>query len=935
MIAPPLPANEAERLAALRSLGVANSGVEERFERLARLAAQLFNVPIALLTLVEKNELRFKARFGFDRTSAATVPRDQTFCAHALLSDEPLVVPDAAADPRFRDNPFVTGEPGIRFYAGQPIATPDGHRLGTLCIIDRQPRTLDARELASLRDLARLAEDALFNTDLHTTAQRLNEREDELRHTERQYRDIFENVACGISQTTRDGRYLNANPALARLLGYDSAAELMHVISDVGQQLYVHPELREELMQKLESCGDGIDGFECEMHRKDGVAVWVSQNVRRVCDASGRLLYFMTSYEDITSRRYAQAAQAQAADTAMQTAQLKSEFLSTMSHEIRTPMHGIIGMANLLLNTQLNDEQQELAKLIGNCGDNLLSLVNNILDFSKIESGGMEIHLAPFELGRCTKESLGPLGIIAKEKGVAVSCEIDPRIPPVLISDASWLRQIFNNLVSNALKFTPAGGSVEISITGDPLDPADLPEHVGAALEPYPEAVPWMFHFTVRDTGVGIAEEKLHRLFKPFSQADSAISRQYGGTGLGLAICHRLCEMLGGSIWLESEVGMGTSFEFTLKSAALPADAVSLSDVLPVIEPAEENAEEVPAPVKPPAIPATPPAAQTLARDSAAAAAPAATSGGGSSNASDTSVPPDLSILLVEDNHVNQRVARGLLRQHSYTADLAENGAEAVSACEKKQYDLVLMDVQMPIMDGLEATRRLRRMHGGVAEGGPYIIAMTANALAGDRERCLDAGMDEYVAKPVTGRQLHAVLKQAAKARSRLTGVPAVGGECAESGAVAAPMSAGPSQGSASTTPVAAMAPVPALPTESNLSPAQLDQDSLTALKNLQAEGDEGFVREIIELFLEDAVKRMSDLDATLAAGRGPEFTRAAHSIKGACANFGATDLAKLCAQIEAMGREGRLAETAPLLPKLRREFERVRLALEAEMARL
>ncbi len=921
MIAPPLPPNEAERLAALRSLGVANSGVEERFERLTRLAVSLFQVPIALLTLVEKNELRFKAKFGLNGTNA--VARDESFCAHALLSHEPLVVSDAAADPRFADNPFVTGEPHIRFYAGQPIATPDGHRLGTLCIIDRQPRTLDAGQFASLRDLAHLAEDALFNTDLHTTAQRLNEREDELRHTERQYRDIFENVACGISQTTRDGRYLNANPALARILGYDSAAEMMHLVSDIGQQLFVHPEQREELMQRLESCGDGIDGFECEMHRKDGVTVWVSQNVRRVCDAGGRLLYFMTSYEDITSRRYALAAQAQAADTAMQTAQLKSEFLSTMSHEIRTPMHGIIGMANLLLNTQLNDEQQELAKLIGNCGDNLLSLVNNILDFSKIESGGMEIHLAPFDLQRCTKESLGPLGIIAKEKGVAVSCAIDPRIPPVLISDASWLRQIFNNLVSNALKFTPAGGSVEISVTGDPLDPADLPEHVGAALEPYPEAVPWMFHFTVRDTGVGIAEEKLHRLFKPFSQADSAISRQYGGTGLGLAICHRLCEMLGGSIWLESEVGMGTSFEFTLKSAALPADAVSLSDVLPTIEPAEESVE---APAQPETIPAA--VVDTAAAKGSAPAAPAA-----NGSTSETSVPTDLSILLVEDNHVNQRVARGLLRQHSYTADLAENGLEAVTACEQKQYDLVLMDVQMPIMDGLEATRRLRRMRGGVAEGGPYIIAMTANALAGDRERCLDAGMDEYVAKPVTGRQLHAVLKQAAKARSRLAGVSALGGERAES---AAPLAGavGPIRGNVPV-PSAAAVPVPALPTETDLSPARLDQDSLTALKNLQAEGDEGFVREIIELFLEDAVKRMNDLDATLAAGRGAEFTRAAHSIKGACANFGATDLAKLCAQIEAMGREGRMAETAPLLPKLRREFDRVRLALEAEMARL
>ncbi len=609
MIAPPLLPDEAERLAVLRRLNVAGSGTEERFDRITRLAARTFNVPVVLVTLVGETHLHFKSRHGLEECSIA---REVSFCGHALLSGDALIVPDAALDPRFAHNPLVAGESGIRFYAGQPISTPDGHRLGTLCLIDHQPRQFGPDDLAALRDLALMAGDELLNTDFNTTVLRLTQREDALRDTERQYRDIFENVACGICQTTRDGRYLNANPALARILGYESAAQLMGTVTDIGRQVYANPDQREELMRRVEASSEGVDNFECEMHRKDGSTVWISQNVRRVCNNDGQLLYFMSSYEDITSRRYAHAAQAQAADTAMQTAQLKNEFLSTMSHEIRTPMHGIIGMANLLLNTALDDEQQELAKLIGSCGDNLLSLVNNILDFSKIESGGMEINLAPFELQSSMKEVLGPLSIIAKEKQVSVSCSVDPRIPPVLISDAAWLRQIFNNLVSNALKFTPAGGSVEISVTGDPLDRADLPEHVAAALEPYPGAVPWMFHYTVRDTGVGIAEEKLHRLFKPFSQADSAISRQYGGTGLGLAICHRLCEMLGGSIWLESEVGMGTSFEFTVKSAALPAEALEVT---------QENA--TPAPAAVPSATATPAAAPPdVAEDLAGAECP-------------------------------------------------------------------------------------------------------------------------------------------------------------------------------------------------------------------------------------------------------------------------------------------------------------------------
>ncbi|MBV9656948.1 MAG: response regulator [Verrucomicrobia bacterium] len=906
MISPPIPPNETERLAALRRLAIVGSSKEERFDRITRLAAQIFGAPIALISLVEETEQWFKSQVGL---SVRSTPREVSFCAHALNSPNSLVVPDAEADPRFCQNPLVTDDPFVRFYAGHPLTTSEGHRLGTLCILDRKPRRLDAHQLATLRDLASMAQDELLNTDLNATISRLMQREEALHETERQYRDIFENVACGIYQTSRDGAYRNVNPALARIHGFDSPEELLTMAFDLGQQLYARPAQREELMQLLDEHED-VNGFECEMLRKDGSTIWVCQNVRRVTDGEGKLLYYMGSVEDITSRRYASVAQAQAADAAIENAKLKSEFLSTMSHEIRTPMHGIIGMANLLLNTQLSGEQEELARLIGTCGDNLLALVNNILDFSKIESGGMEIHLAPFALEDCTRGSLGPLAVVANEKDVKLSCEIDSRIPPVLISDAAWLRQIFNNLVSNGLKFTPAGGSIDITITGDPLDPADLPEHVAAALVPYPDAVPWMFHFTVRDTGVGIPEEKLHRLFKPFSQADAATSRKYGGTGLGLAICHRLCEMMGGSIWLESEVGLGTSFEFTVKSAALPEGAT-----LPV----------------PAALPA-------VAAAAAAISAGSATAGG--VNGHEAPAAPALTILLVEDNRVNQRVAMGLLRQHGYTADLAENGIEALRACEKRDYDVILMDVQMPEMDGLEATRQLRARQAP-NEVGPYIIAMTANALAGDRELCLNAGMDEYVTKPVTGKQLQATLLQAAQTRTLVAAInnfPPMETDCCESATALADSSAEagyPEFDRVASTPPP-MVPVPALPKTVQVAtppliPARLDPDSLTALKGLQAEGDEGFLRELIELFLADAAQRIDGMDTALAAGRDADFVRAAHSIKGAAANFGATDLRKICARIEDLGREGQVSEAGALLPELRAEFSRVRLALEAE----
>ena len=561
MIVPLKPDNEAQRLAALRSLLILDTPPEERFDRLTRLASRLFGVGTAAITLVDDNRTWHKAGDGL---SFRESPRDTSFCAHAILNpEETLVVEDAREDVRFCDNPHVVGKSEVCFYAGHPLRTADGLALGTFCITAPEPRKFSTEDVRALQDLARIAEAELTTSELNQALSRLRTGEELLRMAEENYRSIFENVAEGIFQIDPEGKFIKANPSVARIYGYDTVADLTEKVHDFGRARQVDPTRRTALLDDLASASRVTD-FESEIYRADGSVAWINESVHAVRDAAGNCLYYEGTVHDITGQKYAAAAQAQARDEAVKSAEVKSDFLSTMSHEIRTPMHGIIGMTGLLLNTELQPDQEELVRLIASCGDNLLSLINNALDFSKIEAGCLELDNQPFALRPCLKEVIDLLSVQASNKNLTLACEVDPRIPEVLVSDLTRVRQILFNLISNSMKFTPSGGRVDVVVTGHQLDEkVENHGHIGAI-------DPWMFHFTVRDTGEGIPEEKLHRLFRPFSQVDATISRKHGGTGLGLAICHRLCEMLGGAIWLESEIGMGSNFEFTIKAAAVP-----------------------------------------------------------------------------------------------------------------------------------------------------------------------------------------------------------------------------------------------------------------------------------------------------------------------------------------------------------------------------
>lgn len=368
--------------------------------------------------------------------------------------------------------------------------------------------------------------------------------------------------------------------------------------------------------------------------------------------------------------------------------QVKSDFLANISHELRTPMNGILGMIGIVLSTPLNPEQRDHLETAQSCAFSLLALLNDLLDISKIEAGRMVLEKIPFNYRELVEAAVKAHSAIGLQKGVRISSEISPDLPERVVGDPLRIRQIVNNLMSNAVKFTDRG-----SVT------------LRSYVVPRPESHKLAIGLEVSDTGMGIPADKLDQIFEKFTQADSSISRRFGGSGLGLAITRFLVEMHGGTVLVKSELGVGSTFTAVLECERAPEPTL-----LP-IEP------------------------KTVALN------------GGS-------------ILLVEDNVVNQKMVASILQKRGYSVEVTSNGQEALEALERRPFQLVLMDVQMPVMDGLEATRLIRR---DKRFSGLPIVAMTAHAMEGDREGCLAAGMNGYISKPVYSDHLLSVVEEFAQ----------------------------------------------------------------------------------------------------------------------------------------------------------------------------
>ena len=657
----------------------------------------------------------------------------------------------------------------------------------------------------------------------------------ERKHTEEKleertafFNSLIENSPIAIVAVGIDDIVKFCNPAFENLFGYPQA----DVIGKSLLGLLTNDGIRSEVAANREALWKGkVIHTVSRRARRDGTLVDV-EAFSVPLGPTGHRTGAVMQYQDITERKRAEEALHRAKDVAESASRAKSEFLANMSHEIRTPMNGIIGMTELTLDTQLTPEQREYLGLVRVSADSLLKLINDILDFSKIEAGRIDLDNVEFPFQQSLDETLKSLVLRASQKDVELTWRVAPGIPKYLKGDVGRLRQIMVNLVGNAVKFTKRG-EIEVRVEVESENDTGV-----------------MLHFQVRDSGIGIPKEKQRMIFDAFTQVDSSTTRNYGGTGLGLAITSRLVQLMGGKIWVESEPDRGSVFHFTSRFESIGVRQQT----------GDSGGQE--------AVRGLPSAAATPSPPQAARG---------------------MNILLAEDNAVNRRLAMALLQKRGYRIAATENGQEALDALERENFDLVLMDVQMPVLDGFDAIRAIRAKEQSSGSHLP-IIALTAHAMKGDRERCLAAGADEYVTKPIRTPELLAAIDRATNTK-------------ASPADTAPPMPASHSAGP----PVLDFA-------------AALDR----------VDGDRELLENLMGMFAGECSHDIAEIRKSLEARDMGQLERLAHTLKGASASLAAGRVADAAFALEKQARTAEVGNAEQLLEILLGEINRLLPEIEA-----